>query len=183
MNKHFNFLLVVVSDFLLANCSGKNENVAQANIADSCHFEQCVIKSIDKQPADTIINKPTAIVFFELYNTINKHDGKSSYDSLPEKLKSDNRQTIYRVVDQYGFFTEITRPVLDSLKVNVNEGNFRDSILTFSVDGKPYTIDITSFSEDDGMVYYTPGKKPILWKMKTGSNYCSETDFVFHYFK
>ncbi len=183
MRKNINILVFIISSFLLLGCDNKNEKITQAVIADSCHFERFVIKSIDKKASATLINTPTAILFLDMFHEILKHDNEVSYDSLPEKLKNDNRQTIYRIVDQQGFFGAVITPVLDSLKVNIIEGKTTDSILTFTVERKSYTIDITRFKENDGVVYFTPGKKPVLRNLQDGSKYCSDVDFVKEYFK
>ncbi len=181
MKKNINILVVILSGFLLAGCG--NEKNAQSDIADSCHFERFIIKSIDKKASATLINTPTAILFLDMYKEVMKHDNEVSYDSLPDKLKHDNRQMIYTILDQQGFFGAVITPVLDSLKVNIVEGKTSDSTLTFIVDGKSYTIDITHFKENDGVVYFTPGKKPVLRNLHAGSEYCSDVDFVHEYFK
>lgn len=44
-------------------------------------------------------------------------------------------------------------------------------------------IDITRVKENDGILYFTPGKKPVLRHLQAGSKYYSDVDFVHEYFK
>ena len=152
-------------------------------ICDSCNTDKFIIQKTDSRHRQTVlINEPIAIEFFNLYKAILKYDVKFQ-DSLPEKVKHDNRQTIYNSHAMNGIYFALVKPVLDSLNVKTVAGNFRDSVLTFSVDNKLYDVDVTSFKENDGVIFFEPGKTPILWTLDCSTKHCVERDFVKCYFK
>ncbi|HYV90221.1 MAG TPA: hypothetical protein VE978_00490 [Chitinophagales bacterium] len=112
-----------------------------------------------------------------------RYNSNNLRDSLPEKLKNCNRQLYYKINDQYTWYIELIRPKLDSLSVKTIEPDFKDSLLTFEYNNQAYTININYFKDNDGVVFYKPGKKPVLWTLDRLSKYCTDMNFVDCYFK
>jgi hypothetical protein len=187
----FCILFILVLAALLWTCSGETQSKhqkpasqrIQVDTCNSCSLSTFIIPSADSvTPAKIKINKPTAITFFNLLDLIGKYDGEGG-DSLPEKLKHDNRQSIYRTIDQNGMYKAFIYPHLDSLGVKVISGNYKDRVLTFDYNNQSYTIDLAYFEETDGVVLFTPGKKPVLWTLENGLKHCTDHDFVRCYFQ
>lgn len=177
---------------LLLSCNSETESMIPPESADllinhtcdSCYSERLIIKdTITSSKGKTKISYPTAIAFFHLLDKIHIYDGNGCQDSMPDKLKHDGRQTIYRTVGQNLIYATSIRPTLDSLKIKIVAGNYQDSTLTFLYQSKPYRVDITIFKDNDGVIFFTPGKKPILWTLDIGSKYCTDRDLVNCYFK
>ncbi len=175
--------------FVCCNSNPKTENLNTKDIelksetSKNCETEKFSINSIKTlSKTNKVITQPIAVEFFELYHKILKYDGKFM-DSLPEKVKHDNRQTIYKTIDQYGIYDALVKPVLDSMAIKTIVGHYQDSVLSFSVDNSTYHIDITNFKENDGVILFNPNKKPILWTTDCNTKTCSERDFIKHYFK
>lgn len=174
---------------LLNSCGTESDNstnnviIQETQHCDNCETDKFIIQKTDStHRKSSLINESIAIEFFNLYKTIIKYDVKFQ-DSLPEKVKYDNRQTIYRSHDTYGIYHAILKPVLDSLKVKIVAGNFQDSTLTFSINNKFYNVDVSRFKENDGIIFFKPGKQPILWTLDCMNKRCAERDFVKCYFE
>ena len=180
----FILLLALLNSCGTTPDNSDNNGVTQATqLCDNCETDKFIIQKTDSTHRQkTLITETIAIEFFNLYKTIMKFDSKF-LDSLPEKAKHDNRQTIYNSYDTYGIYYALVKPVLDSLKVKTVIGNFQDNTLTFSVNNKSYNVDVSRFKENDGVIFFEPGKQPILWTLDCMKEYCVERDFVVCYFK
>lgn len=188
-----NWALIFIT-ILLSNCNNSTQLSESKNNAitdtftqiDSCIVDQYVIDSI-KNPNSIKrkIEEPIAIEFFHLCDEIRKYDGGKK-NSLPERFKHDGRQQIYKTMDEYGFYYDMVIPQLERLKIRSIEGNFKDSTLTFSFNNNEYVISTSYFKENNGVILYIPGKKPILWDERNTNDYakhCTWEKFILTYFK
>lgn len=169
----------------------KNHNKNEQNCyfkpvtnCDSCYLDKLIIEPVNNEAlTKTIISESTAITFFHLYEQITKYDRSGYSDSLPQKLKiNDHRQTIYRIAEQRRTYDFKIQPILDSLNVKIIKGDFKDRLLTFKFQKKTYKVDINSFEENDGVIFFTPGKKPILWTANRTNINCNKSELVECYF-
>lgn len=153
------------------------------NDCDSCLLDNFIVAQnlTDTTSIDTI-NETVAIEFFNLLETIHKYDPEFP-DSLPEKCQNDDRQTIYKAHDLQGMYYAFVRPILDSLEVKIIDPSKTLKKMSFLVDGKLYNIDLNYFVENDGIIFFTPGKLPVLWNLESGTKYCSDGQFTRCYYE
>lgn len=128
------------------------------------------------------INETIAIEFFNLLETIHKYDPEFP-DSLPEKCQDDGRQMIYRTNDQFGMYNAWVYPELKELGIKILDPSKNEKTMSFLVDGGLYTIDLNYFVENDGVVFFTPGKLPVLWSLESATEHCTDEQFVRCYFE
>ncbi|MES2763091.1 MAG: hypothetical protein V4677_12840 [Bacteroidota bacterium] len=173
-------ILKIVIIILFAFWLKSRLNPSQQTTIDSCNYSDFIIPSTDTTINDKVyFEAGVAIEYFNVYKQIMKYD---LTDSLPDFLKHDNRQTIYKITDQHAMYEALAKPILDSLKIKTVVGNFNDSLCTFMYARKKYTINTTFLKFQDGVILYIPGKKPILWTSNSERTSCNQRCFLNCYF-
>ena len=168
-------LILILLFFGLTSCH--DQTPSDKMLIKDCGIESFIIDSVScGQSTMGEINEPSAIEFFHLSNAIRKQG-----DSLPKKLL-DNMTLVHSIDDQFGAYSALVKPKLDSLKVKIIAADFTDSLMTFNFRGNRYTISIGHFKDNDGVILYKPGKKPILWTLDRAPNLCKESEFIDSYF-
>ncbi len=182
------FAIIVSSCNNNSQPANKKEPGLAVLFKDSCDLNPYIIDSVYTnqlfRKAD-IITQPTAVEFFHLVDEIHKYDGGLK-NTLPERFKRDGRQTIYNTIDQYGFYYDMVIPRLKALHVKAVSGNLKDNFVVFALNKSYYVISTQWFKENDGVVFFTPGKKPILYNNKNCSEFsahCHWEKFIDGYFE
>jgi hypothetical protein len=155
---------------ILCSCDSSNSNKGFSH-KNSTYSETCFRQiSEQKEHLNSTnfieISEPTAITFFDNYDLILKYDNDKKNDSLPIKLKNDNRQTIYKVVDQYGYYQTFVYPLLTKNKIKIIKA-IKNDFLFFKVNGVVFSFKIEEISEKDGVFFIFPTKKPIYWEIES----------------
>lgn len=168
-------LYVGFSIFLLACNSDKQERPVVL------HTDSIALQTTKNSPCDTygievpetvshdenivLISKPIAIGFWNLNKLIAKYDGRGDVyiDSLPEKLRGNARQEIYRNFDIAGMYGTFVKPTLDSMSIKIVDTFKTAGYIAFDVKGKRYVVDKALYKETDGVLLYNGKDKPIFW--------------------
>ncbi len=162
----------------------KPKHAAENYVCPVCNLDINVLPAVSAPPSSIQFSEPVAIEFFQLYQFILKSQKDGIADSFPEKLKrKDGRQTIYHLMDQRGYYDAAIKPQLNVLNIKIVQANFTDSVITFMHNKQAYTISIQLFKENDGVIFFKPGKKPIVWSSESLPENCTDAHIISSYFK
>ncbi|MGL4598744.1 MAG: hypothetical protein ACRCYO_14605, partial [Bacteroidia bacterium] len=160
------------------------KHAAENYVCPICNLDIKVLPASSSTQTTTQFSEPVAIEFFHLYQFILKSQKDGIADSFPEKLKrKDGQQTIYRLMDQRGYYDAAIKPQLNSLNIKTIQANLTDSIITFIHNKQTYSVSINFFKENDGVIFFKPGKKPIVWSSESLPENCTDAHIITSYFK
>lgn len=170
------FLALVVIVIAMCSCDLNDQCgkpiVSGTQICDSCNFITNELQLVDAIPTDSFVfRKPVAIEYFWVATHPHWFDSTSDH------------QEYYRIMDQYGYYTEMMRGYVRSLNVECIDSITDRNVLFFEDDSNEYVVDVTRFLVGDGVLLWTPGKKPVLWTSEVHNQHCSDSTFVHCYFK
>lgn len=147
--------------------------------SDTCSF--CSLDQLSIKPSSTpyktafVIDYPVAIEFFVRASLARKYDNEDGYDSLMKlfDLKGPGDRTkIYNLLDQYGYYTQGLKPELLKYSVATIDTVKATGFITLKDQDISYLIDLSAYEQTDGVVMFTPGKRPIFWTMNRDQEYC-----------
>jgi hypothetical protein len=121
-----------------------------------------------------VIDYPVAIEFFTRANFVFKYE-RDNFDTLSILLKMKPSNVLYEkynLTEQYNYYAQGIRPVLLKGSVVILDNLVRDQTINLKNKDNAYLIDLRSFAQTDGVLMYTPGKKPIFWTMKKDEENC-----------
>jgi hypothetical protein len=164
------FLTITFVIGLISSCNMDTPSDARATQQTTQNHECDITRMIVPEiilynKHSVVINKPVALTFFNLNKLIAKYDGRGEHysDSLPEKLRGNARQEIYRNYDIAGMYGAIIKPILDSMSIHIVDTVTTAGLISFNVKGKLYAIDKALYKETDGVLFYNGKDKPIFW--------------------
>lgn len=158
----------------LSSCSGETPWTTQ--VCDSCNWEAAKIEFVDAIPTDSVtFTEPIAIEYFNLAN------GNFPDSATADKFYNEH-QWRYRIVDQYGYYTAIMRPVLEQNKISFTDTIKHRTVLFFQDSLSEYIVDAAAYKAKDGVLFFTPGKAPIFWTADAFRNNCTDTTLMKCYF-
>ena len=182
--KHLLFIFSVL--LLLSSCSEQVETFKDDTSIETIPQIKCneCLKKLSSKPffSKISLQQPTIITFFDLWKSLEKFGSNPiSIDSLPKPLQNPNRGLIYQTTDQFGTYKTYFEPFIkkNNIKVIPNTSLINNSVLILNKD----TIQIHPdfFKNMDGVVLFSPNKKPVVWRFSF-SSICNSEDILKCYF-
>jgi hypothetical protein len=170
---------------LILGCTTKSEHGSRARAleergitSDTCSFcalDGLVVESIDGRINTNItIDYPVAIELMDRVEWVRKYE-EERYDTLMKLLKMKHwadRGEIYELYGLHGYYTQDIKPVLLRNSVIIIDTIKHEQYVTIKDGREKYVIDLLRYRQDDGVLMFTPGKKPIYWNMEREDENC-----------
>jgi len=176
------FLILYI---LIVSCSREhskyqaNEKEELVDLEDTCNF--CALDSFSVKPitrdlnSRLIVDKAVAIVFFNRFYLMNRYHNETSYDTLMKIFHMKNRgdrKIIYDMTEQYFYFDKDIKPILKDNSVAIIDTIKNTPTIMFKDKNISFVIDLQKYKDHDGVLMFSPGKKPIFWTFEGEQNYC-----------
>ena len=182
-------MLKIIYLFLVASiisCSFKSGEVNSLDssqghkriTSDTCSF--CIIEPflIKPTPGDVkteiVIDYPVAIEFFSQADLVFKYE-KDNYDTLMKIFNRTPQEVSslkYRLTEQHNYYAQGIKPILQKSSVEILDTISNDQLIKLTDKDGMYVIDLRTYKQTDGVLMYTPGKRPIFWTMKGDEDHC-----------
>lgn len=147
----------------------------------------CLIDSFDVKQASqiqrqkVIINEPVAVQFFNQVRLGDKYQIEN-YDSLIKLFKGDGEK-IYDLKNQYFYFVKAIKPILIENSIKIIDSVSNDYLLEFRVSDASVFVNPKDYNDQDGVLLFIPGKKPVFWTADREEISCKNSQgFVEQYF-
>jgi len=180
-----NVILIGTLGFYACNNAKRNEREEVAakeftalDVCERCRLDSFYIKSSVKTAVSDqkVISKPTAVEFFNLTKLMSKYHNNDSYDTLMKLFKMKDwgdRNKIYELIEQDFYYKKEIKPILVQNSVNIIASTGGDQFLKFESNDS-FFVDVTKYLNEDGVLMFKPGKRPIFWTFKKEKKYCTE---------
>jgi hypothetical protein len=83
-----------------------------------------------------------------------------------------DRGVIYALKDQYFYFTKIIEPVLVENSIEVIDSIPHNQLLEFRVSDGSIFVNPNDYKDQDGVLFFLPGKKPLFWTADKEEKHC-----------
>lgn len=158
----------------LSSCDSSTPWTTQ--VCDSCNWNAAKIEFVYAIPTDSV--EFTEAIAIEYFNIANQNFPDST---MAEKFFNDH-QWRYGIIDQYGYYTAIVRPILERYDIQITDTIRSRTVFFFRDSITEYIVDATQYKSNDGVLIFTPGKAPIFWSRDVYRNNCTDTTFMKCYF-
>jgi hypothetical protein len=181
------YLIVIWVSILSCSSKEREENTLETRMesferrgitSDTCSF--CSIDGFlmesttpDIQTKITI-DFPVAIVLFDRVKFLHKYE-RENYDTVMKVFKMKHwgdRNKIYGLYDLYGYYTLGIKPILEDNAVTVIDTINIEGYIAIKDNDKKYIIDLGRYRQEDGVLVFTPGKRPIYWTIDKEDENC-----------
>jgi len=151
---------------LSSDCTSKTINNTQPDFK-SYSFININKYSSDKKPR-LVLSKKSILTFFNLSKyALNKSLKNIDLDSNTlANIDNPDRQALYHFIDQFNYYKTVVEPEIDSLKIIKIDITDINSTVLFTENKELIKLDLTIFKSKDGLVLYSPGKKPMYFDME-----------------
>jgi len=169
------------------NSDLRSNDVKLDDKCDACEADSFFIKPSSVINGDRIlISQPVAIQFFNQVHLIKKYDHERSYDTLMRLFNMkhwSDRNVIYALNNQYFYFVEELKPLLVRYSIAIIDSVSDNRLLEFRDANVSVVVDPKNYKDQDGVLLFLPGKKPIFWTVDAEDRYCrNATGIVSQYF-
>lgn len=151
---------------LIFGCTNSSKKKFESDQIAEFNFEIPIGKNSDHTKN---IRKPTVIEIFSNDLDYNYYESKNA------------KQEYYNLTDFQGYYSEIIKPIIDSLKIERSSLSSKDGQYNFKTNnGENYLLDIGKIQSKQGLILFNGKSKPIFWK----GDKSGELDaFIKDYFK
>ena len=175
--KYLTFALILCVAVVCTHHKSVHDNLGSQDSAisnDSCNvcaIDQFYVKRESASDAERIIiDEPVAVQFFNRIRLAEKYDNNEARDTLMEIF--GNRDRIQDLADQFFYFRNVIKPILINDSINVVDTPPNDRVLEFRGAGDSFFVNSSQYKDQDGVLFFTPGKMPIFWTVDGESRYC-----------
>lgn len=143
---------------------------------DACAADSFFIKPSSVINGDRVlISQSVAIQFFNRVHLLEKYDNKRSYDTLMRLFNMNHwsdRNVIYALTNQYFYFLKEIKPFLMKNSITIIDSVSDNRLLEFRHANFSVVVDPSDYKDQDGVLFFLPGKKPLFWTADAEDRYC-----------
>jgi hypothetical protein len=182
-------IMVMVVVLSCTRSESKRDNLESAISSDSslndkcnaCSMESFFVKQASASDAEKLlIDGPVAIQFFNQVRLADKYE-KENYDTLMKLLKMrhwSDRNVLYALKDQYFYFMVEIKPVLTKNSIKLIDSIAHNRLLEFRGSDGSIFVNADDYKGQDGVLFFTPGKKPLFWTADREEKYCRNSQGI-----
>jgi hypothetical protein len=105
--------------------------------------------------------------YLEVFNKYSFYTDTTN-DSL-DFIIDKNRQEYYDIIDDYGYYMEVVRPLLESMKLTKVKLSTQGKFIRFiTKNKKQYILKISDFSNRSGVIIFNTVNEPKFWEGEGG---------------
>lgn len=177
------YLMLIFVVCVALNCTNRNAKLANLDSTDiskelgindtcsACPLDSFAVRQVSMSAAEKIlIDRPTAIQFFNRVWLADRYDNQKSQDTL--KKLFGNRSAVYNLRDQYFYFREVMRPMLISNSIKVIDTLSDNRLLELRGIHGSFFVNTSAYKDQDGVLLFTPEKEPVFWTDREETRYC-----------
>lgn len=152
------------------------------NNCEACFADSFQVQYTSRSNGETtLIDEAVAILFFNQARLADKYDNENSYDTLMKIFQMEDagdRNVIYVLKNQHFYFVKTIEPILTEHSIAIIDSVSTDRLLEFRGPNMSIFVNPEEYKNQDGVLFFLPGKKPLSWTAYREERYCKHGEGI-----